>query len=207
LSRAAIIVTISVNLIESMIPNRSFLLMLDLPPISRQFAEPKEPSRVSVILDLDNTLLSAVLRPPATYDFEIDVIDRDQPAVVYVTLRPFLEQFLTELRQFADLYLFTAGTAGYVRRILAHLDPFGTLFRGVFTREDCTQLGRDKFAKDYEKCGTHMEHTFIVDDNPAYFGKWAKNGLAIIPFVGQSSDLELLRILCTIRARSTVSEQ
>jgi Dullard-like phosphatase family protein len=165
--------------------------------------EPKSAPRVSIVLDLDNTLICASVTEPETYDFAFDFIDFGRPVQIYVRLRPFLQQFLDELRAFADLYLFTSGTSSYTQRILSSIDPSGVTFRGVFAREDCRPLGSDRFAKDYEKCGTNMERTLIVDDNPNYFGKWRKNGLAIRPFVGQSGDMEFFRVLYAIRSRCT----
>jgi Dullard-like phosphatase family protein len=158
-------------------------------------------SRPSVILDLDNTLICASITVPRAWDFAFDFVDGGHPVTIYVTLRPFLQNFLDSLRELADLYLFSAGTASYVRHILSHIDPFGVIFRRVFTREDCTQVARDKFVKNYEKCGTNMEQTFVVDDNPAYFGKWAPNGFAIQPFVGEPGDLELIRVLHAIQSK------
>jgi Dullard-like phosphatase family protein len=161
----------------------------------------KNSSRVSIILDLDNTLLNSSTMAPSTYDFTFDFIDLDRSVKVYTTLRPFLQEFLNELQSFSDLYLFTAGTSDYAHQIVRYIDPFGVIFRGVFTRDDCTMVGFSRFIKHYEKCGTNMERTLIVDDNPLYFKKWKQNGVAIQPFVGQRNDVELFRVLYEIQAR------
>jgi CTD small phosphatase-like protein 2 len=159
------------------------------------------PPRISVILDLDNTLVHSTLSPSRGHDFAFDFSDGGRPATVFVQARPHLRRFLRELSEFADLHLFTAGTADYVWRVLELVDPSREVFRTVLTREDCTPLGPGRYAKDYEKCGTDMDRTFVVDDNPGYFGKWAAQGFAIEPFVGQPGDAELIRILRNMRAR------
>jgi Dullard-like phosphatase family protein len=172
-------------------------------PMICLFNKPKSLSRVSIILDLDNTLINSSTTAPKKYDFSFDFMDIDQMVKVYTTRRPFLQEFLEELKSFSDLYVFSAGTKDYVHHVLSYIDPLGVTFRGVFTRDDCTMVGLNRFIKQYEKCGTNMEHTIIVDDNPVYFRKWRQNGVGIEPFVGQPNDVELFRVLYEIRSRCT----
>jgi len=156
----------------------------------------------AVILDLDHTLVYAHLNPDTeSSDFTFDLEEGGHPFTVCVKKRPYLDGFLHALSTFSDVYIFTAGTSEYAQKVREHLDPAGSLIRGVFSRKDCVELAPGRYMKPYEKCGTDMRRTVIVDDNPAYFGSYARNGIAVAPFVGQFGDVELPFVLALIQDR------
>jgi Dullard-like phosphatase family protein len=164
------------------------------------------PPDFAVILDLDNTLVCARLDPRGySTDFVFDLEDGGQKVPVYVEKRPYLDAFLDALASFASVYLFTAGTSSYAKQVLRYLDPCGTRFCGMFAREDCIEAGPCHYIKPYEKCGTNMAKTMIVDDNPVYFGPYANNGIAVTPFVGQIGDAELPLVLAVVQSRYEAS--
>ena len=52
---------------------------------------------LTVLLDLDNTLIHASLSPDECYDFTVEIEDDERPGrmiTVYIKKRPHLEQFL-----------------------------------------------------------------------------------------------------------------
>jgi RNA polymerase II subunit A small phosphatase-like protein len=152
-----------------------------------------------VILDLDQTLIFSKFISSGISGFAIDVEEGGRTFRVYVDRRPGLDEFLQSLSGIASVYLFTAGSYEYTTEILRYLDPYGRIFKGVFTRRDCQRLGHSKYAKGFEKCGTDMSKTVIVDDDPAHLARYPRNGIVVRPYTGGFADKELSRVLRFVR--------
>ena len=84
-------------------------------------------TKLTVCLDLDNTLVYSTISAPIISDFIIRVDNE----VIYVTKRPLLDAFLSGLSQMADLYLFTSSKEEYATQILENIDPFDIYFKKV----------------------------------------------------------------------------
>ncbi|KAK8892432.1 hypothetical protein M9Y10_029660 [Tritrichomonas musculus] len=151
---------------------------------------------LTVILDLDNTLISSfILKPDSNMcDFLFSLQDGNQTSTIGVIKRPNVDTFLMALSKYATIYLFTAAKKEYVSEIIRQIDPIGTYFTKIFTREHCIQVGDKKFKKDYSICGTNMSRTLIVDDIPDNFKDYANNGISVKPFVGGINDDDLARV-------------
>lgn len=170
---------------------------------TRQTVEAKEkmpekcPLQLSVILDLDNTLIFSRTANDSFSDFTIQVETDDQNTTFYVDKRPFLDSFLTGISRLADIYLFTNSEPNYATAVANYIDPFGLIFKGIFTRRDC-KLSGTTWTKEYSHCGTDMNFTIIVDDDSGYFGEYA--GIKVEPYFGQRSDAELPRVLDIVQS-------
>lgn len=151
---------------------------------------------LTIILDLDNTLISALFFPihPEQCDFLFTLQQGKQKSKIGVIKRPNVIQFLNALSSFSTLYLFTTSEREYANQILSQIDPSGIFFTKIFTREHCTQDNCKKYKKDFAICGTDMKRTIIVDDLPENFINFPNNGILIKPFNGEQDDDDLSRV-------------
>ncbi|KAL8050214.1 hypothetical protein ABFX02_06G068200 [Erythranthe guttata] len=170
--------------------------------------------KLTVVLDLDETLvcayetssLPAMLRSQATEAgikwFELECISSDKefegkPKINYVTVfeRPGLKEFLSQLSEFADLVLFTAGLEGYARPLVDKLDG-GNRFSRRLYRPSTTSTEYREHVKDLSSLSKDFCRIVIVDNNPFSFLLQPLNGIPCIPFSpGQPHDEQLLEVI------------
>lgn len=157
----------------------------------------KQKNDLTVILDLDNTLISSFIFNPNSgiCDFLFTLQEESKTSMIGVVKRPNVDSFLMTLSSFATIYLFTSAEKEYASKIISQIDPIGRYFKKVFTRENCIQTKNNKFKKDYSICGTDMSRTIIVDDIPENFKDFANNGIPIRPYKGGLNDNDLTLVL------------
>lgn len=185
--------------------------LLPLPPAGR------DPSRLTVVLDLDETLVCAYntagvpkelqnLEDPRLHTFEIRC---DLPELglaqnrksgfgvqkVKVFERPGLHEFLQRASQFADLVLFTAGLEGYARPLTDVLDPDGGYFFARLYRPATSTTKYRDHVKDLSKLGRDMRRIVLLDNNPFSFSLQPDNGIPVLAFMGSPEDTQLLDVL------------
>ncbi|KAF7031466.1 hypothetical protein CFC21_042791 [Triticum aestivum] len=165
-------------------------------------APPPEPlERLTVVLDLDETLVSAyessglppIVRTQAVeaglhcFDMECISTDKDvegKQKVNHVTVfeRPGLHEFLQKTSEFADLILFTAGLEGYARPLVDIIDAHNREYR--------------EHVKDLSCLSKDFSRIVIVDNNPFSFIVQPLNGIPCVPFsAGQHSDDQLMEVI------------
>ncbi|XP_016649841.1 PREDICTED: LOW QUALITY PROTEIN: carboxy-terminal domain RNA polymerase II polypeptide A small phosphatase 1-like [Prunus mume] len=184
------------------------------PLLSSQTAPNARIHKLTVVLDLDETLvcayesssLPAVVRDQATEGglkwFELECVSSDKecdgkPKVNYVTVfeRPGLQDFLRQVSQFAELVLFTAGLEGYARPLVDRIDV-DNLFSCRLYRPSTTSTEYREHVKDLSGLEKDMRRIVIVDNNPFSFLLQPLNGIPCIPFsAGQTHDTQLLDVL------------
>jgi RNA polymerase II subunit A small phosphatase-like protein len=174
----------------------------------------QEMKRLTVVLDLDETLVCAYEPSslPATVRnqaieaglkwFELECISSDKecegkPKINYVTVfeRPGLREFLEQLSEFADLVLFTAGLEGYARPLVDRIDVENRFYRRLY-RPSTSSTEYREHVKDLSCLSKDLCRTVIVDNNPFSFLLQPMNGIPCIPFsAGQPRDDQLLEVL------------
>ncbi|KAI3817813.1 hypothetical protein L1987_11611 [Smallanthus sonchifolius] len=170
--------------------------------------------KLTVVLDLDETLvcayetssLPAIVRNQAIDAglnwFELECISTDKecegkPKVNYVTVfeRPGLHDFLTQLSEFADLVLFTAGLEGYAKPLVDKIDVENRFSCRLY-RPSTSSTEFREHVKDLSCISTNFCRIVIVDNNPFSFLLQPVNGIPCIPFsAGQPHDDQLLEVL------------
>ncbi|ESQ52716.1 hypothetical protein EUTSA_v10016941mg [Eutrema salsugineum] len=170
--------------------------------------------RLTVVLDLDETLVSAYETSslPATLrtqaieaglkSFELECISstkecNGEPKINYVTVfeRPGLHEFLEQLSQFANLILFTAGLEDYARPLVDIIDTKHVLDDRLYRPCTVSTQYRDH-VKDLLCASKNMCRTVIVDNNPYSFLLQPLNGIPCVPFTAeQPNDTQLLDII------------
>ncbi|KAI3734973.1 hypothetical protein L6452_14455 [Arctium lappa] len=170
--------------------------------------------KLTVVLDLDETLvcayetssLPAIVRNQAIEAglkwFELECISSDKecegkPKINYVTVfeRPGLHEFLTQLSEFADLVLFTAGLEGYAKPLVDRIDAENRFSRRLY-RPSTSSTEFREHVKDLSCISTNFCRIVIVDNNPFSFLLQPVNGIPCIPFsAGQPHDDQLFEVL------------
>ena len=154
---------------------------LDFPP-SKKY---------TLVLDLDETMIS------------FKFISQER-GIGEMHLRPGLEDFLDEIKEYYEIIVFTSGTREYADMILDVLEhkKQKKYFDGRLYREHTTFIG-NKYIKDLSKIGRDLSKTLIVDNLPHSFKFQHENGILISSFYGDDNDedkalIELKKILMKI---------
>lgn len=148
------------------------------------------PKRPLLVLDLDETLISA--------DLERRGLDGEVAFDEYfVTPRPGLEAFIARVRECWRVGVWTASTGAYAAPILEHF--VGEPLEFLWDRKRCTlrsdlDLREWVYLKDIKKlirAGYAKERILYVDDTPAKVARSYGNYVHIRPFKGDPNDVEL----------------
>jgi len=180
-----------------------------LPPLP-----PGDRSKLTVVLDMDGTLLSSYAAqrrprlPPSLRTFVTGTGGKLNPGGVLAVERPGLRTFLEELAGFAEVVLFTAGLPDYAAPIIDRLDPGGALFSARLYREATVTSPTYSCVKDLSRLGRDLARTVLVDDTPMAFLHQPDNGIPILPFRSDPDDRFLvdavLPLLRSLAAESDV---
>ncbi|KAL4386511.1 hypothetical protein GQ457_09G003260 [Hibiscus cannabinus] len=152
-------------------------------------------TKKTVFLDLDETLVhSSPDPPPKTYDFIVKPSIGGQIVNFYVLKRPGVDFFLEEISKEHEVVVFTAGLEQYASQVLDKLDPEGRFISHRLYRDSCKEVN-GKFVKDLSEMGRNLGRVVIVDDNPNAYSLQPENAVPIRPFVEDSEDRELEKLL------------
>eukprot|EP00873_Tetraselmis_striata_P045593 jgi/Tetstr1/465857/TSEL_010475.t1 len=169
-------------------------------------------ARLTVCLDMDDTLVYATRKHSTPYrllEGSGDLYAIRQHSIpfgrgadieapfsgeVVVLERPRLHDFLTELKSFADVVLFTAGLESYAKPIVQRIDPDGKYFQRVLYRDATVSTNGRENVKDLKCIGKRMEKVVLVDNSPFSFMMQPNNGIPILPFGGDAEDEELMTV-------------
>lgn len=175
---------------------------------------PESLQRLTVVLDLDETLVSAyessslpaIVRTQAVeaglhcFDMECistekDVEGRNKVNHVTVFERPGLHEFLQKTSEFADLILFTAGLEGYARPLVDRIDVHNRFKLRLYRPSTVTTEYREH-VKDLSCVSKDFCRVVIVDNNPFSFILQPLNGIPCVPFsAGQHNDDQLMEVI------------
>ena len=149
-----------------------------------------------VVLDLDETLVhsphAALTDPPA---FALGTYS------VYV--RPFLKVFLQEVFSKYLVAIWTAAGCEFAEGVVANIVAPESPLQFLWSAECCTQRfdreTREHFTvkklRKIRKKGYDLARVLVIDDSPEKHMLNYGNLVQVVPFTGDSTDAELLRLL------------
>jgi len=151
-----------------------------------------------LILDLDETLIHA--------DFDFKFFDHDHvvnfkydgyDVSVPIFIRPGLEEFLQEVSEIFEIFIFTASKKEYADAVLNYLDPENKYFKYRFYRENCISVKNKVYIKDLRifEPSRKQSNIVIVDNSLYSFTNQLSNGVLINSFYNDRSDKELSNVL------------
>ena len=172
-------------------------------------------SNLVVVLDLDECLIHSefVTGPGAEYahqvkrangaalgESSVDTFNITLPdgELVCVHERPHLREFLARVSEKYETHVFTAGMDVYAQAVVKMLDPHGTIFTGIWSRESCTfdsSLGAYVKKLDFAWGGDKLKRTVLVDNNPLSFLANPENGILVSNFYNDPKDTTLPAVL------------
>ena len=143
----------------------------------------------TLVISLDETLIH----------FKIDNKMRNSNKGV-IQLRPWLNEFLSEIKPYYEIIAFSNGDKKYTELILNAIDKNKIFFDNKLCRNNCIIMNND-FVKDISILKKDINKIIIVDNLIQNYRLHLENGINIKSFYGEINDkilLELKKILIKI---------
>ena len=144
--------------------------------------------KYTLVLDLDETLIH----------FKVHQNDNNSGILQF---RPFISEFLSNIKNYYELIVFTAATEDYANPIIDAIEQKGVKFDYRLYRIHTIVKGND-FVKDLSRLGRDLSRTIIVDNMEQNYKLQPLNGITIRPFWGKDTNdmalFDLLTILIKI---------
>ena len=141
--------------------------------------EIKSDKEYSLILDLEDTLIHS--KRDFNFRKKINLCNINKKIII---LRPYLLEFLQEMKSLFELILFSSNTPEYVDPILNIIQKDKKYFDFVLYRHHITLDDEGNNVKNLELLGRDLKKVIIIDDIPRYFKLQKENGINIKPFYG-----------------------
>ncbi|KZV56025.1 hypothetical protein F511_12724 [Dorcoceras hygrometricum] len=154
----------------------------------------KDTRRITLVLDLDETLVHSTLDYCDDADFTFTVFFNMKEHTVYVKKRPHLNVFLERVAELFDIMVFTASQSIYAKQLLDILDPEGKLLSKRAYRESCIIL-EGIYVKDLTVLGVDLAKVAIIDNSPQVFKLQVNNGIPIRSWFDDPADCALISLL------------
>ncbi|GLC32954.1 hypothetical protein PLESTB_000387200 [Pleodorina starrii] len=138
---------------------------------------PTDPQRMTLVLDLDGTLIASEDEPHAPVPFDY-CVDEER----FVWLRPGLRRFLDSVRPHFEVVLFTAAGESWATSALQRIDPDRTIFDSRLYRDHTVSSDDWPWVKDLSRLGRDLARVVIVDDNPLMFMYQPDNALHVAAY-------------------------
>ena len=149
------------------------------------FLKTKSNKLYTLVLDLDETLIHFKSNP-------------NNESSGKIMIRPFLYDFLRNIKKDYELIIFTAATQDYADPIIDAIEKEEKYFDYRLYRIHTTIIEND-FVKDLSKLGRDLNRTIIVDNMKQNYKNQPNNGITIRPFWGKDVEdtalVDLLDIL------------
>jgi len=191
-----------------------FLFIKCLPPYSTVQSmrppitlPPKDPSapKISLVLDLDETLVHCTVEPTDQADLLFPVVFHGITYQVNVRLRPHLFTFLEKIKDKFEVIIFTASQEVYANELLNLIDPDGKYIHYRLYRDSCLAVDGN-YLKDLNVLGRDLSKTVLVDNSPHAFGYQVDNGIPIESWFDDPHDTELLKLERFLRTLHKVED-
>ena len=157
-------------------------------PIPSSYLVNTSKKKYTLVLDLDETLIHFKVNP-----------NNNNSGILQ--FRPFISEFLSNIKNYYELIVFTAATKEYADPIIDAIEQKGTKFDHRLYRIHTNIKGND-FVKDISKLGRDLSRIIIVDNMEQNYKLQPNNGITIRPFWGKDTNdmalFDLFNILIKI---------
>lgn len=157
-------------------------------------SETSERKLITLVLDLDETLVHSTTEPCDNADFTFQVFFNKKEHTVYVRQRPFLQTFLERAAELFEIIVFTASQSIYAAQLLDILDPDKKLISRRVYRESCI-FSDGCYTKDLTVLGVDLAKIAIIDNTPQVFRLQVDNGIPINSWFDDPTDSALISLI------------
>ena len=165
----------------------------------------KKPSKKTLILDLDETLVHSGFHPfNRNSDFTLNITVDGKNHTIYVLKRPFVEEFLSEMAPYFEIIIFTASISEYASTLIDMLDK-DKLTSGRLFRQHCL-FNHGLYLKDINILKKDLKDVIIIDNNPVSYVMNQDNGLPILTWYDDLNDKELLNFIPLLKYLASVDD-
>ena len=148
---------------------------------------------VTLVLDLDETLVHGSVEGGEGSDLVFPVAFNGVTYQVGVKMRPHMDRFLRAVADKFEVVVFTASQQVYADTLLDIIDPKRELIKHRLFRDSCL-LVEGNYLKDLNVLGRDLSKTVLVDNSPHAFGYQVDNGIPIESWFDDPHDTELLKL-------------
>ena len=169
-----------------------------VPPISH-------PTKKTLVLDLDETLVHSQFQPFSTKsDVTLEIELEGEIHQIHVLIRPGVQEFLENMSKLYEIIIFTASVSKYAAPLLDILDPKKFCNFRLY-REHCTSIN-SCFVKELRRLGRDLKNIIIVDNSPMSYALNPENGLPIPTWFDDKNDRELYNLSSVLEFLSFVPD-
>lgn len=143
----------------------------------------------TLVLDLDETLISSSMIKPDSFDFSVPIVMEGIEYDVFVRKRPGCDDLLEFASKNYHLYFFTSSLPQYANTIIDILIP-GFPHDRVLTRKYCDFVN-GSYIKNLRHFHSSLSSIIIIDDKASSFVFNQSNGIPITSWTGDYSDTQL----------------
>ena len=169
--RTKIIRVINQNASVAGIESSSYKILLNENSIQVPYLKNKCPKKFSLVLDLDETLISFKLEP-------------NEENKGTIRFRPYLDSFLQKVREKYEIIVFTSGTQDYADPLEDAIEQDEKYFDARLYRQHTFACGKD-IVKDISRIGRPLDKIIIVENMPQNYRLQKENGILIKSFYGE----------------------
>jgi len=145
------------------------------PDIKPPYINAKLTKKFSLVLDLDETLIS----------LDRNKVHQNNKGIL--KFRPGLLKFLSKIKKYYEIIVFTSGTKEYADQIIDVIENDEKFFDFRLYREH-TLFYNNEFIKDISRIGRPLDKIIIVDNLPQNFRLQKENGIEIKSFFGDDNN-------------------
>lgn len=149
----------------------------------------RKTAKVTLVLDLDETLVHSEYIQPNYYDYVFKVRLNNNFQNIYVSYRPGLKLFIERVCKEFEVVIFTASIKKYAKEVIKSFDPHQKI-KNLLYRDYCTEV-HGEYVKDLRVLGRDLKSTVIIDNKKESFMFQPSNGIEITTWINDRNDREL----------------
>ncbi|XP_077188471.1 CTD small phosphatase-like protein 2 isoform X2 [Paroedura picta] len=158
-----------------------------------------------LVLELEGTLAVSSLTAHWDDGSTFTMPFQGQPYKVSLKLRPHLEEFLSELAQIYEVFIFTTAKQDYADKILEAFGAQRKLIRHRLYQEDCL-CSQGYYIRDLSVLERDLARIVAVANCLEAFPYQTSNVILISKWLGNPRDEELLRLIPVLKCLGQVDD-
>lgn len=150
-------------------------------------------NRKTLVLDLDETLVHSTFEIIHDADYIIPVEIDGHLIDVYVQKRPWLDYFISKIKNMYEIVIFTASLKNYANPLIDKIDVNNNFHWRLF-RDSCSTYN-GTYVKDLSLLGRDISQVIIIDNSSFSYALQPRNAIPIANFFGDKNDRSLYDLI------------